>query len=133
MFKVFRLVNRSLALFTSVYPEVSGGPPSSSSSTDSADVAATNLTAEAMQKEQRVEQPQAGVKIQVLVPTHLECVPVGRLGLIFGGCFAVQANATLSAWISASVAFETQETYIIYIIHIILKYITILRIYIEFG
>ena len=119
MFKVFRLVNRSLALFTSVYPEVSGGPPSSSSSTDSADVAATNLTAEAMQKEQRVEQPHAGVKIQVLVPTHLECVPVGRLGLIFGGCFAVQANATLSAWISASVAFETQETYIIYIIHII--------------
>ena len=114
------MVNRSLALFTSVYPEVSGGPPSSSSSTDSADVAATNLTAEAMQKEQRVEQPHAGVKIQVLVPTHLECVPVGRLGLIFGGCFAVQANATLSAWISASAAFETQETYNIqYIIPII--------------
>ncbi|CAL1141990.1 unnamed protein product, partial [Cladocopium goreaui] len=36
----------------------SGSPSSSSSSTDSADVNATNLAAEAMQKEQRVEQPQ---------------------------------------------------------------------------
>ena len=126
MFKVFRLVNRSkheaMTVPTcTIYPEVSGGSPSSSSSsTDSADVNVTNLAAEAMQKEQRVEQPQAGVKIQVLVPTHLECIPVGPLGLIFGGCFAVQANATLSAWISASAAFETQETYSIqYIIPII--------------
>ena len=85
--------------------EVSGRPTSSSSSTDSADVAATNLAAERMQKEQRVEQPEAG----------LECALVGCLGLVFVDVFAVQAKATLTAWISAIVAFEAQETHIVWI------------------
>ena len=62
-----------------VYPEVSGGPTSSSSSTDSAGAAATNLAAESMQKEQRVEQPQAGVE---MVPARLVYVLVGCLGLL---------------------------------------------------
>ena len=84
--------------------EVSGRP-TSSSSTDSADVAATNLAAERMQKEQRVEQPEAG----------LECALVGCLGLVFVDVFAVQAKATLTAWISAIVAFEAQETHIVWI------------------
>ena len=60
-----------------VYPEVSGGPTSSSSSADSADAAATNLAAESMQKEQRVE-PQAGVE---MVPARLVYVLVRCLGL----------------------------------------------------
>lgn len=64
--------------------EVSGRPTSSSSSTDSADVAATNLAAESMQKEQRVEQPEAG----------LECALVGCLGLVFVDVFAVQAKVS---------------------------------------
>ena len=59
--------------------EVSGRPTSSSSSTDSADVAATNLAAERMQKEQRVQQPEAGVE---MVPARLKCGLVGCLGLL---------------------------------------------------
>ena len=59
--------------------EVSGRPTSSSSSTDSADVAATNLAAESLQKEQRVEQPEAGVE---MVPARLKCGLVGCLGLL---------------------------------------------------
>ena len=62
-----------------VYPEVSGGRTGGSSSTDSADAAATNLAAESLQKEQRVEQPEAGVE---MVPARLKCGLVGCLGLL---------------------------------------------------
>ena len=128
MFKVFRLVNRSLALFTSVYPEVSGGPLAAPPQ-QTVPMWLQPTSAEAMQKEQRVEQPQAGVKIQVLVPTHLECVPVGRLGLIFGDVlqYRQMLPSLLGSQLVLPLKLKKHTSYISYILY---KNILLYHVYI---